>query len=183
MKYIIINLFIVIFSLPLWAQHQCDYTCSAYCDRYAFEMQRKANEIFTRCGTPNPIQEVELFNSDSCQGKLVGIVNQQTNCPSLTAFEHVDSIKIKGTCYDVNYERLSKSCELFKDGANPNATLFFDTDSCSGELIAIASDKNRCQTLRNTLTFSNWVNSINRAGQCHDTTNSEFLNSCQTFAP
>jgi len=113
---------------------------------------------------PAPETLVEMYNSDTCSGSLVGRVNPGTSCQSYAGAAAVWGIKVNGRCIDTLDLGAVQACETFKDAANPNTIRLFKSDTCNNSLSAIVSTATNCESLASDQ--SAWAVSI--GGQCKD---------------
>lgn len=91
---------------------------------------------------------IEIYQSDSCSGSLVGTANINTNCSSkFSTAGHAWGVRINGECINISDTTAVKACEAYKSASEGRATLIYASDSCSSNAIAAISSNTSCESL------------------------------------
>jgi len=121
---------------------------------------------------------VEMFQSDSCNGDLIGIVSSSTDCSRFSGAGNVWAIRVNGKCQDIDDTNAVNACRMYQHAGNPDAVRVYKSDSCRDSLSGIFSTYSNCETLPND---GNNAWAIMAGGKCQDIADTSLTMSCRAF--
>jgi hypothetical protein len=139
-----------------------------------------ACERFKGAGSSSS-EGVEFFHSDSCTGSLLTTIDERTDCDSLKNMSTVWGISANEQCIDVPDRTAVAACYTLARAASPDATVFYHSDNCSGQVLVYADEKSDCRKIAPHVRSSVWGVRIN--GECQDIRDTDFASACAAFLP
>lgn len=127
---------------------------------------------------PGSEVNVEMFQSDSCNGDLIGIINATTECSRFSGAGNVWAIRVNGKCQDIDDTNAVNACRMYQHAGNPQAIRVYKSDSCSDSLSGIFSSYSNCESLPNDGRNA-WA--IMAGGRCQDIADTTLTLSCRAF--
>ena len=127
---------------------------------------------------PGSEVNVEMFQSDSCNGDLIGIVNASTDCSRFSGAGNVWAIRVNGKCQDIDDTNAVNACRMYQHAGNPEAVRVYKSDSCRDSLSGIFSSYSNCDSLPND---GNNAWAIMAGGKCQDIADTTLTLSCRAF--
>ncbi|AZZ35399.1 hypothetical protein CIK05_00810 [Bdellovibrio sp. qaytius] len=127
---------------------------------------------------PGSDVKVELFQSDSCQGDLIGIVNASTDCSKFSGAGNVWAIRVNGKCQDIDDTSAINACRLYQNAGNTQAVKVYKSDNCTDSLSGIFSTFSNCESLPNN---GNNAWAIMVGNKCQDIADTSLTMSCRAF--
>lgn len=122
---------------------------------------------------------IEIYQSDSCSGSLVGTANVNTNCSSkFSTAGQAWGIRVNGECVNIADTTAVKACESFKAASDGRATLIYASDSCSSNAIAAISSNSSCENLEKNSTNA-W--GIKIGDTCHNIQDTSPAKACNVY--
>lgn len=185
LKQTILSAFLVFVTATVYAD-DCSRSCSPSCVREAQRTLDAARDYLASCGAsggpggPGGGAQVELYNSDSCSSDFLGFVSPRTNCSSIPTNKRAWGIKVSGQCHDISDMDADVACEMFKAAGSRRAVALYNSDSCSGDLLAFIDRSSDCESMARRANKRVWGIRVN--GQCHDISDTDFLAACNQYS-
>lgn len=127
-----------------------------------------------------PSNAMKLYHSDSCSSGLIGILTSYSDCESMdSGNNNVWAVEMNGSCQNISDTSPARACRALKAAQSSNAIKIYNSDSCSGSLVAYVDSRTRCEGLRGMPDA--WGVMIN--GQCQNIADTDIVSACQRFKP
>ena len=125
--------------------------------------------------------KVRVYHSDSCSGELVAAIGRRTDCSNFgTSGTNAWAISINGKCHNIADMSEGDACRRFKGGMNPRSTAIYHSDSCTGDLLAVVSNRSECRDFSSSGTDA-WGVMVD--GACQNISDTSIQDACLRFAP
>lgn len=186
MKFLGLLLAVMILSPNLAGaqENPCKNSCNQDCHQYKLRLTNELRNIEEKCGSNNPdpvipgTGRVEIYKSDSCSGELIGRLTPGTNC-SKYSNENAWGVKINGKCENIADMNAASACELYKGGSSSQSVLVYESDSCSGDLVAALDQSADCQVIAQKAKDNAWAVMID--GKCENITDTNAGVACEVY--
>ncbi|WP_374030500.1 hypothetical protein [Bdellovibrio bacteriovorus] len=137
----------------------------------------KACESFKGGADP---RAVTIFTSDSCSGNAIAAISAPSRCENFDSTgSSAWAVKIDGKCQNISDTAPAKACAAFKGASTPGAVKIFNSDSCSGNMVAAVDYSTNCELLRGLP--SAWGIEVN--GRCENISDLDIVSACERYRP
>ncbi|WP_374033340.1 hypothetical protein ACES2I_11110 [Bdellovibrio bacteriovorus] len=123
---------------------------------------------------------VTIFTSDSCSGNALAAISATSQCEKFdSSGSSAWAVKIDGKCQNISDTAPAKACAAFKGASTLGAVKIFNSDSCSGNMVAAVDYNTRCENLRGLPAA--WGIEIN--GRCENISDLDIVSACERYRP
>ncbi|MFM6929822.1 MAG: hypothetical protein ACKOX6_15235 [Bdellovibrio sp.] len=127
-----------------------------------------------------PSSAIKLYSTDSCSSGLIGVLTSYSDCDSMdSGNKNVWAVEVNGRCQNISDTSSAQACRALKAAQSSNAIKIYNSDSCSGSLVAYVDSRTRCEGLRGM--SDAWGIIID--GQCQNISDTDIVSACQRFKP
>ncbi|AFY01987.1 hypothetical protein [Bdellovibrio bacteriovorus] len=137
----------------------------------------KACESFKGGADP---RAVTIYTSDSCSGNAIAAISAGSQCENFDSTgSSAWAVKIDGKCQNISDTAPAKACAAFKGASTPGTVKIFNSDSCSGNMVAAVDYNTRCESLRGLPAA--WGIEVN--GRCENISDLDIVSACERYRP